>query len=612
MLYGYAGKIARINLRERTVKIDEVTEEMARKWIGGRGFIAYYVWKEQKGVKPLTPEHNLYLMTGPLSGTETPGSGKFDIGHLSPLTGGYGDSNVGGKISKAMRDAGWDGLILEDISPEPVVIYIEDDKIEFVDASDLWGKGTFEVEEILKERYGQNAEVLVIGPAAENLAKFSMIHHDLGRQAGRTGVGTTMGFKKVKAIVVKGSGGKIQYARDEEFKKIAREAIVACTKSDNYQFWVKYGTTSVVQWSNENGAFPTRNFSTAYLENYERIDGRYMIDTYDVKHKGCYNCPSPCGKVMRFTYRGKEYVVEGPEYETLALMGGNLGINTDVADVAYLNWVTDNLGLDTISAGAVIGWAIEAFQKGIITPSMVDGRELKWNDVETVEYLLHQIAYRKGIGKILAEGVKFAADYFGKGHEFAMQVKGQEISGYESRWAPGMMLAYATADIGAHHNRAWAITYDISVGHKITPETADKVIELQHIRPMFDMLTTCRLQWVELGLDLNYYAKLLSAATGIDWTLEDMLKASERVWNLTRMIWFRHKPGFGRAWDYPPKRWMEEPIPTGPAKGAVIPKEEFDKLLDDYYKKRGWDENGRPTEEKLKELDILDFVNENM
>ncbi len=603
MLYGYAGKIARINLREKKVKIMEVTEEMARYFIGGRGFIAYLIWKEQQGVKPLTPEHNLYLMTGPLSGTETPGSGKFEIGHLSPLTGGYGDSNVGGKISKAMRDAGWDGIVLEDISPEPVIIVIRDDEITFEDASDLWGKGAMETEEILKERYPK-AEILAIGPAAEHLVKFSMIHHDLGRQAGRTGVGTTMGFKKVKAIVVMGSGGHIKYANPELFKETAKEAIIATRNSDNYDFWVKYGTTSVVQWANENGAFPTKNFWTSYLEGYEKIDGRYMIDTYDVKPKGCYNCPSPCGKVFRFTYRGKEYVVEGPEYETLALMGGNLGINRDVVDVAYLNYLADNYGLDTISTGAVISWTIEAYQKGIIKPHMVDGRELKWNDVETVEYLMGKIARREGIGKILAEGVKFASTFFGAGHEFAMHVKGQEISGYESRWAPAMMLAYATADIGAHHNRAWAITYDIQVGHKITDETADVVIRLQHIRPMFDMLTTCRLQWVELGLDLNYYAKLLSAATGMDWTLDEMLKASERVWNLTRLIWFRHVPSFGRAWDYPPKRWLEEPVPTGPAKGAYIPKEEFDKLLDDYYRKRGWDENGHPTEEKLKELEL--------
>jgi len=300
--------------------------------------------------------------------------------------------------------------------------------------------------------------------------------------------------------------------------------------------------------------------------------------------------------------------VEGPEYETAAFLGTDVGV-ADIEDVAYANYLCDELGIDTISAGNVIAFATECFEKGIITTEHTDGLALSFGDAEAVFELIKKIAKREGVGDVLAEGVRHAAQVFGgDSSDFAMQIKGLEISGYESRDAPAMMLAYMTADIGAHHNRAWAITYDIEVGRDaVTPDKAAKVIELQHIRPLIDCLGACRLQWVELGMPLDYYVPAMKAITGLDRSWEDLIHVAERVWNLTRAFWVREQPGFGREWDYPPARWYTDPVPTGPSKGKVVSKENVDKLLDMYYEQRGWDQNGIPTREKLDELD-LDFV----
>ncbi|NPV88985.1 aldehyde ferredoxin oxidoreductase family protein [Coprothermobacteraceae bacterium] len=605
-MYGYAGRILRVDLSNRTWRVEEPAPEVLRKFIGGRGLIAYYVWKEQRGVKPLTEEHNFYIFRGPLSGTPTPGSGKLDMGHKSPETGGYGDSNVGGNFSHGMLMAGWDGFILEGVSSEPVVLVINDEGVTFRPANDLWGRGAIETEAVLKRELGEDWQILSIGPAGENLVKFACVNHDLGREAGRTGVGATLGYKKVKAVAVKGTGTTVKYADPEGLNNLQRESMKYLLAQPSYKEWVEYGTSSVVGFANKNGVFPYKNFWGSYMEGHETIDGPVMVANHRLRNKGCYACPTPCGKVSKFDWNGKEYVVEGAEYETLALVGGNIAFR-DIKAVLYINYLMDELGVDTISGGNVIAWAIEAYEKGLIKPSDVDGRQLKWGDVATVEYLLDKIVKREGIGAILAEGVRHAANVFG-GKEFAMEVKGLEISGYESRWAPAMALSYGTADIGAHHNRAWAVTYDIMVGHKITDGTAAKVVELQHIRPLFDQLCTCRLQWVEVNYPLDYYPKFMQAVTGWDWTWDEMIESSERVWNLTRMFWFSEVPGFGRDWDYLPHRWFHEPVPEGPAKGAYIDRAEYDKLLDQYYELRGWDKNGKPRAETIKRLGLDDLV----
>jgi aldehyde:ferredoxin oxidoreductase len=270
----------------------------------------------------------------------------------------------------------------------------------------------------------------------------------------------------------------------------------------------------------------------------------------------------------------------------------------------------DELGIDTISAGNAIAFAIECYEKGIISTKETGGLELDWGDSGQVFTLIEKIANREGIGAVLAEGVKHAAQVFGgDSADFAVHVKGMEQSGYDTHDATAMLLAYMTADVGAHHNRAWAITYDIEVGRdKVAPEKVARTIYLQHIRPLFDNLGSCRLQWVELGIEPNPYAAALEAATGVKRSWEDLLKISERTWNLTRMYWVREIDGFGRDWDAPPPRFYKDPATYGPTEGKLTTWEAAQKMLDMYYEQRGWDSNGIPTRQKLAELDLLDIV----
>ncbi len=605
MVGGYMNKVLRINLSSGDIRTEPLDMEMARKFLGGRGFASYILYKElKKGVDPLGPENKLVMASGPLSGLFHPCSSKITFAAKSPLTGLYGDSNMGGHMASELKYAGYDMVIFEGAADKPVYIVIDDDKVEIRDASHLWGKGTIETEKLLKKELGEDFQVAVIGPAGENLVKVAIIRHDFGRESGRTGIGAVMGSKKIKAIAVRGTKS-IPVANFDEYLKLGKEMFKSVMANEVFPELQRYGTPMVVDWVNEIGAFPTKNFSTGYHEKHKEMNGPTMRERVVVHDKACGFCPIACGKYSVVEYNGKKYYVEGPEYETIGMIGGS---NTmpSIYEVTYGNYVCDDLGLDTISTGGIIAFATECYEKGIITKEDTGGLELKWGDIDVFIKLAEMIAKREGIGNILAEGTKKAAERFGKDAiKFAMQVKGMEISAYESHWAPSMLLAYATCDIGAHHNRAWAITYDIEVGRdKISKDKAEKVVYLQHVRPMFDALGVCRFTWVECGIDLEYYAKLYSAVTGWETSLDELLKAAERAWNQNRLFAIREIPDFGRKYDYPPARWMEEPATSGPSKGKLVPKEDVDKLLDFYYEVRGWDKSGRPTPEKIKELGL--------
>jgi len=514
---------------------------------------------------------------------------------------------MGGMLTAEIKYAGYDSIILEGISPKPVYLYIDDDTVELRDAEAYWGMGSFALEKRLKDELGEEFQIATIGPAGENLVKYACINHDFGRQAGRGGVGTVMGAKKVKAIAVRGSGS-IPIADVKEFTRIAKEAYRACKEAEGFEDWVRYGTMTVTSWCNENGALPTRNFQFGFFEEGPNIYAPVFRDKIVVTNKGCFGCPSPCGKYSH----SKKYdiYVEGPEYETNGMMGSDLGIG-DIEDIAKANQLCDELGLDSISTGGVIAWAMECYEKGILDREQTGGLDLRFGNAEAVFPLVERIAHRDGwLGNLLAEGVKRAAAEVGQGSEkWAIHVKGMEQSAYDTHDATSMLLAYMTADVGAHHNRAWAITYDIAVGRdKVTPEKAAKVIELQHIRPLMDCLGCCRLQWVELGLSLDYYAPAMTALTGVEYSWDDLVHISERVWNLTRMYWVREVEGFGREWDAPPPRFVEEPAVGGVTDGKFTPPEAAQQMLDFYYQQRGWDENGIPTRETLERLGLAELV----
>src|SRR5512136_659635 len=318
-----------------------------------------------------------------------------------------------------------------------------------------------------------------------------------------------------------------------------------------------------------------------------------MREKIVITDKGCFSCPSPCGKYSRMRRFGTH--VEGPEYETIGMIGSNLGI-PDIEVVAQANLLCDELGIDTISTGNAIGWAIECFQRGILTLADTDGLELRFGDSQAVFTLIERIARREGLGRLLAEGVKRASAQVGQGSDrFAIHVKGMEQSAYATHNATAMLLSYMTCDVGAHHNRSWAITYDLQVGRDlVTPEKVARVIWLQNFRPMFDVFGSCRLQWVELNIDRDLYLPLLESITGVRRTWADLELMGERIWNLSRLFWIRENADFGREWDMPPARFYEEAPTTGVTAGQITKYEDVVKLLDMYYQQRGWDSNGLP------------------
>ena len=603
-MFAYGGKILRINLSKGKITTENLSEDLIKNYVGGRGFAARLLYDELKpGVDPLSPDNKLLIASGPLSGLFVPGAGKTTFASKSPATGSYGDSNVGGMLAPEIKYAGYDVIILEGKAVQPSYIYIENDKVEIRDAKKYWGRGAITTEKMLKEDLGEQFQIATIGPAGEKLVKFACISHDFGRQAGRTGVGTVMGSKNIKAIAIRGTRS-LKMKDPKLLKKLSSDIIAIGQKHPNTKLFIEQGTASVTNWSNEQGAFPTRNFQSGYFEDHKKISGDVMIKETIVTNKACFGCPMACGKYAKTRKNNRDYYVEGPEYETAAMIGGDCAIG-NIHDLTYANWLCDELGVDTISGGSVIAFAMECYEKGIITDKDTGGVKLKFGDIDSFEKILRQIVNREGIGDLLAEGVRVAAAKLGQNSgKFAMEVKGLEISGYESRKAPAMLLSYMTCDIGGHHNRAWAITHDIAVGRDKIEGKAPKVIELQHQRPIFDMLGCCRLQWVELETPLDYYSQVLTAATGIKFTLDDLIKASERVWNLTRLFLIRESKDFSRKVDYPPARFYEEKVQTGPTKDSMATKEQVNQLLDEYYEFRGWDKDGRPKAEKLKELGL--------
>ncbi|RLI40131.1 aldehyde ferredoxin oxidoreductase, partial [Candidatus Bathyarchaeota archaeon] len=530
---GYVGKIARVNLTKKRVKTEKVKPAFAVKYIGGRGWGARLIWDEiPVHTDPLGPKNKLIIATGPLSGLLVPGAGKTSFATISPATGYYGDSNVGGMLCTELKQAGFDALILEGKADKPVYLWVEDGKVEMRSAEDYWGTGSLDTESSLKKDLGDELiRVASIGQAGENLVKFACVTCDYGRQAGRTGMGAVMGSKKVKAIAVRGSFD-IPVANHKAMRKLFEDSMQKILQHPVLSIWRRHGTMQYIDWVHENACLPTHNFFSATYEGYRKINGDTMERNTKVADRACFACPIACGNfsvIKEGPHKG--IGIEGPEYETASMIGSNCMLST-MEDVIYANYLCDNLGLDTISAGNVVAFAMECYERGIIKKSDLNGIELKFGNTQAVFDFLEMLAKREAIGDLFAEGVKKASEKLGKASEkFAMHVKGLEISGYDVRKAQAMGLAYATADIGAHHNRAWAISYDIEVGREnYNEDKVKKVIYLQHARPLFDLLGTCRFQWLETEIELETYAQFYTAATGIKITAEDLLRASERIY----------------------------------------------------------------------------------
>jgi aldehyde:ferredoxin oxidoreductase len=598
MIYGYAGSILRIDLSNAVIRKEPLPDSLVKNFIGGRGFVAKMLYDEITScIEPFDPQNMLIIATGPLTGHFLPASGKTHFGTKSPATGGYADSNMGGHFGPQLKYAGYDVLVIIGKADSPSYLFISDGAVEIRPAEAYWGQGSIAAEKNLKDHLGEDYQIITIGPAGENRVRFACISHDFGRQAGRTGVGAVMGSKNLKAIAVKGTQS-IPVADLKKAYTKGKEAYRNVMAKPGFKGWTPEGTAGITNWTNEVGVFPTRNFQTSYAEHYKNINGKAILDRLKITDKACFGCPTPCGKYGHTKTPSGSAYVEGPEYETIALFGGNCVLKT-IEDVAYANYLCDELGIDTISAGVVIGWAIECFQKGILTREEI-GRDIDFSDV------------------------KMAAAKTGKESErFAIHVKGLEWSGYECRNAPSMMLAYMTADVGAHHNRAWVLGHDmagawtnvhdlIASGGEVEAQpraivsdrSAEYVIASQHKRSLFDVLGNCRLQMMELGFEEEHYAELYSIITGRKKTWAELLNTSERIWHLTRAFSVREITGFGRHLDLPPARLYEDPIADGPNQGHMLSREDINNLLNWYYEARGWNQNGIPTRDTLLQVGL--------
>jgi aldehyde:ferredoxin oxidoreductase len=594
MMKGYTGKLLRVNLSNGKILKEEISDPMKRDFMGGRGFAVKLLWDEVKHVDPLSEKNKIIFSTGPLTGQPLPSSGKMVVASKSPLTGGYGDGNIGTMASVHLRKAGYDVMVVEGKSGKPSYLLIENESVKIMDASELWGKNTFEAQDVLEKKHGRNSGILLIGPAGENLIHISVVMSQRGRAGGRPGMGAVMGSKNLKAVVIKGTGS-IPNFDNEKVKAFGKKGYDEIKGKENYDFWVGQGTMQAFDWCNENACLPTYNFREGAFQYSKELDGD-RVKKIKVDRKGCPLCNMQCGNIINDSSNTPSEL----DYENVGMLGPNIGMK-DLREVALLNRMADEWGLDTISLGSCIGFLMESSEKGLIP------EKIGWGDFGLVQKLITDIGKGEGLGKLVSHGVRTAAESIGKGsHRWAMHVKGLEISAYNCHACPGMALSFGTSPIGASHKDAWIIAWEISTDRlSYGKEKVEKLIEFQRIRGgFFESATVCRFPWVEVNFGLHWYLEYLEAITGNRMSWEDLYKIGDRIYNLIRAYWKREIPQFGRKWDYPPDRWFEEPQSRGKMKGVKVDREKYDQMLSWYYEMRGWDQNGIPLKETLNHLGL--------
>jgi aldehyde:ferredoxin oxidoreductase len=604
---GYKGKTLRIDLSHETVATESLDEAIARAYIGGRGIGAYLAYRElAPNLDPFSPESSLYFMTGPLQGTLTPFASKFAVINKSPLSGSLSRSVCGGGgFGPALKYAGYDMVIIKGTAKRPVYIWIDDDTVQIRDAQPHWGKTTGETKAAIREELQDNSvSVAPIGPAGERLIRFSGIIVD-SRAAGRGGAGAVMGSKNLKAIAVRGT--KNVYAADiEEFQRLLEDTYATIRANPAVPGRIEKGTPGTLAVTYSTGVLPVMNFSRATFDDIEGLMPETVRDTLYIHNESCFGCPLPCGKaglIKDGPYKG--IVLPGPEYETIGLLGSNCGIG-DIRAVAQANYLCNEYGMDTISTGNVIAFAIECYQRGLITVKDTDGLELRFGDAEGLITLIEKIARRDGFGDLLAEGTKRVSEKIGQGSEkFAMHSKGQGFAAYEPRGLVGMGLLYATSTPGANH----------SFGPTLTPERVELKDMLTHkgkaamVRReqnkycLQDSMIFC--SFSRFGMDNTQRLKFTNAVTGWGYSNEESMNMADRIYTLERL--FNVREGFSKEDDTLPWRCLNEPMPDGPAKGNTVPLEQ---MLEEYYKERGWNKNGIPKTETIRRLGLADLVDE--
>jgi aldehyde:ferredoxin oxidoreductase len=601
MRYGYGGSILRVDLTSGNIHTEKIDPEYMVKVIGGRGFNSRRLSAELKrNVDPLSPENLLLVGIGPLTGTLLTGSAYFTISGKSPLTGILGDSAAGGHFGPELKQAGYDQIIITGRSERPGYLLIADDRVEIRDASNLWGKDIWETTSAIRRDLGDNAvQVLAIGPAGENLVKFATVACNNSRMCGRTGMGCLFGSKHLKAIAVRGTS-PVKVADPEAYRKLCKTIDQKIVAHPEFEKRKALGTTMLMVALNSLGILPTDHFQKGVCNYLDRVSGERLARDFKVKNKSCFNCNVHCSRY----YVTSEAEGEGPEYETLCTYTSRLG-NDDLEFALRMNTFLNRMGMDSVSSGETIGWAMECLQRGLLTQDDLDGIDLNWGNQKAIEKILHMTVYRQGIGDAFAEGTRSLAERFGHGtDEYAFHVKGLDLICGDPRGIKAYGLTYAIASRGGDHLRAepfFELTerYDEAEKRFGTKEAANRFSEngkaaLVDYSERLALATDCLTMCKNIGLcmdilDFETSSRLLRAGTGLPFTperVDEVLKDHIRADRLLNIEF-----GLDGSQDSLPRRFVHEPLDEGPTKGCVV---NIKKMVKEYYHVKGWDETGNP------------------
>ncbi len=642
---GWTGFRVRVDLTNRKYEVEPLSIDYYRKWMGGRGINSDVLYHETyRGMDPFSPDNPLCFAAGPLSGTFAPLSGRTTVSARSPMTcsptlgtnvHGHGDSNMGGAFGPMMRYAGFDQIIVKGKADKPVYLFIHDGKVEFKDASHLWGLGVVKAtKRILEELHDPDIKVTIIGPAGENLVRFACVTSSYGSTAGRTGMGAVMGSKNLKAIAVKGTR-PITIARPKEFAEACWKLREKIHNSPSAIRRMIEGSMDLFDAGNAIGINAHKNCSTGYMEGIEEIyGGLKWAKEYLFRRKACWSCPVACGRTT-YIREGKwaGTFCLGPEMETVCNLGPRID-SRDVAGVNALACFVSELGMDSISAGAALSWTMEAFEKGYITEKDTGGIRLEWGDIETSMKVLKMIAYREGFGDLLAEGNIRVAEKLNRGMDIVPHCRGLEHISVDPRIAMGFSLGYAMSTRGSDHLKNYsclefpgaARSRADQVEEALGPELAKKFWEdfpkemteldtkpalctwSERNKCVADLVGTCCQaigSWGGAG-DWKVYAELFKLATGQDMSDDEIFKVAERVIAIERAEWLRE--GSARQDDTHTDRYFDEPVQGGPHNGLKIDRKKWAWAQSEYYRLHGWDNDGFITPEKAKELGIEEII----
>ncbi len=605
-MQGVFGRLIDVDLSRGRTSDLPVAEHLFHQYLGGRGLGARLLFDMlPAAIDPLSPANLLFFLTGPLTGSRAPGSSKFVVITKSPLTNAWCDSYSTGKLSVELKKLGYDGIVVRGRANHPCYLKIDRDGVQIKAADALWGRDSFETDRIIREIENMpNAGVTSIGPAGENLCLFACINSELYRQAGRGGVGAVMGSKNLKAIIIKGHQ-RLETFDSRQMTELNQKNFAKSRQSDVAKARMKYGTPLTLNITHAGGILPTKNFQYSTWDRaLDRIDSK-GVDESVVSRKACISCFTPCGLITRVShgkYQGLE--LEGPEYETLSMFGSNQYIDSLPA-IIQANALCDKLGLDTISAGNVIGFMMECAQRGLLTPDLTGGLDFSFGNEDTCMAAIEMMARRQGPGDLMSHGVRILAEHIGQGsQQFAMHVKGMEFPGYEPRGAFASGLSYAVSPRGACHRRAWPPTLEILGGAPpyTTEGKALMVKGLYDDNCIFHSLLVCDMPAKFIPLPIEEYSAYLQAVSG-EWIAPaDFRVIADRIETLIRM--FNLREGLTRRDDTLPHRTLYEPLPDGPGKGQCIGQENLDRMIDEYYALRGWDADGVPTPATLNKYQL--------